>query len=78
MLALVLMMPLLTLYSNLLGIAGGFVVGIGLLGITPAPGQLRRILQIAIEDGALQRLWTHQPVTLAAQALQQHRQFITG
>ncbi len=36
MLALMLMMPLLTIYSNLLGILGGFLVGTGMLGITPA------------------------------------------
>lgn len=35
MLALILMMPLLTIYSNLLGILGGVVVGVGMLGITP-------------------------------------------
>jgi phospholipid/cholesterol/gamma-HCH transport system permease protein len=35
MMALMLMMPVLTLYSNLLGILGGFLVGTGLLGITP-------------------------------------------
>jgi phospholipid/cholesterol/gamma-HCH transport system permease protein len=31
MMALVLMMPLLCLYANLMGIAGGFVVGVGML-----------------------------------------------
>jgi phospholipid/cholesterol/gamma-HCH transport system permease protein len=36
MLALMLMMPILTVYSNLLGILGGFLVGTGMLGITPA------------------------------------------
>ena len=35
MLALVLMMPLLTLYSNLMGMLGGFFVGISMLDITP-------------------------------------------
>ena len=35
MLALVLMMPLLTLYSNLMGMLGGFFVGITMLDITP-------------------------------------------
>jgi len=30
-LALVLMMPLLTLYANLMGIAGGFIIGVGML-----------------------------------------------
>jgi len=35
MLALVLMMPLLTLYSNLMGMLGGFFVGIAMLDITP-------------------------------------------
>jgi phospholipid/cholesterol/gamma-HCH transport system permease protein len=33
MLALVLMMPLLTLYSNLLGILGGLIVGMGVLNL---------------------------------------------
>ena len=35
MLALILMMPLLTIYANLVGIVGGAVVGIGMLGLTP-------------------------------------------
>jgi len=35
MLALMLMMPLLCLYANLMGILGGFVVGVGMLDITP-------------------------------------------
>jgi phospholipid/cholesterol/gamma-HCH transport system permease protein len=35
MLALILMMPLLTLYSNLMGILGGFLVGVGMLDLTP-------------------------------------------
>ena len=35
MLALILMMPLLCLYSNLMGILGGFLVGVGMLDITP-------------------------------------------
>ncbi len=35
MLALMLMMPLLTLYSNVLGIAGGFLIGTTVLDITP-------------------------------------------
>jgi phospholipid/cholesterol/gamma-HCH transport system permease protein len=35
MLALVLMMPLLTLYSNLMGMLGGFFVGVSMLDITP-------------------------------------------
>ena len=35
MLALIVMMPLLTIYSDLVAILGGAVVGIGMLGITP-------------------------------------------
>ena len=35
MVALILMMPLLCLYSNLMGILGGFFVGVGMLDITP-------------------------------------------
>ncbi|MDR3556943.1 MAG: ABC transporter permease [Syntrophobacteraceae bacterium] len=35
MLALILMLPLLCLYSNLMGILGGGIVGIGMLGISP-------------------------------------------
>lgn len=35
MLALILMMPLLTIYANLMGILGGVVVGVFMLGITP-------------------------------------------
>ncbi len=35
-LALVIMLPLLTIYSGLMGIAGGFIVSTGILGINPA------------------------------------------
>lgn len=34
-LALVLMMPLLCVYADLMGVLGGFVVGVGMLGLTP-------------------------------------------
>ena len=34
-LALVLMMPLLTLYSNLMGILGGYIIGVGMLELNP-------------------------------------------
>ncbi len=34
--ALTIMAPILTLYSNIMGIAGGFIIGIFLLGISPA------------------------------------------
>jgi phospholipid/cholesterol/gamma-HCH transport system permease protein len=34
MLALVIMMPLLCVYANLMGILGGFIVGVGMLGLT--------------------------------------------
>lgn len=36
MLALILMMPLLTIYADLVGILGGAVVGIGMLGLSPS------------------------------------------
>ncbi|NTU42280.1 MAG: ABC transporter permease [Nitrospirales bacterium] len=36
MLALMLMMPLLCIHADLMGIIGGFIVGVGMLGITPA------------------------------------------
>ena len=36
LLALSLTMPLLCLYANLMGILGGFVVGVGMLGLSPA------------------------------------------
>jgi phospholipid/cholesterol/gamma-HCH transport system permease protein len=36
MLALILMMPLLTVYADLVGILGGAVVGVGMLGLSPA------------------------------------------
>jgi phospholipid/cholesterol/gamma-HCH transport system permease protein len=35
MMALILMMPLLTLYACLLGILGGMIVGVGMMDITP-------------------------------------------
>jgi len=35
MLALILMMPLLCVYADLMGILGGFIVGVGMLDITP-------------------------------------------
>lgn len=34
-LALVIMMPLLTIYANLMGIAGGFIISTGVLGLNP-------------------------------------------
>jgi phospholipid/cholesterol/gamma-HCH transport system permease protein len=34
-LALLLMMPLLVIYSNLMGILGGYVIGVGMLGLNP-------------------------------------------
>ena len=42
MLALVLMMPLLTLYADLVGILGGALVGVGMLDLTPDPVLQRR------------------------------------
>jgi phospholipid/cholesterol/gamma-HCH transport system permease protein len=40
-LALVIMMPLLTLYSNLMGILGGYVIGVGMLELNPVEYFLR-------------------------------------
>ena len=50
MLALVLMMPLLTLYSNVLGNLGGFVVGTGLLDVTPTTYFDRSIEAVDLAD----------------------------
>ena len=50
MLALMLMMPLLTIYSNLLGIFGGFLVGTTMLGITPALYWNRTMEVVGLDD----------------------------
>jgi phospholipid/cholesterol/gamma-HCH transport system permease protein len=50
MLALMLMMPLLTVYSNLMGMLGGFVVGVTLLGITPGLYWTRTTEAVGLDD----------------------------
>jgi phospholipid/cholesterol/gamma-HCH transport system permease protein len=50
MLALMVMMPLLTVYSNLLCIAGGFAVGVGLLGITPQLYWNQTVSSVGLDD----------------------------
>jgi phospholipid/cholesterol/gamma-HCH transport system permease protein len=50
MLALAAMMPLLTLYADLLGIAGGMAVGIGMLGIAPAQYWNETVVAVTLTD----------------------------
>jgi len=50
MIALALMMPLLCLYADLMGILGGALVGIGMLGLTPAEYYTETVLSIALSD----------------------------
>ncbi|MEN6437972.1 MAG: ABC transporter permease [Syntrophobacter sp.] len=50
MIALALMMPLLCLYADLMGIFGGAVVGIGMLGLTPAEYYTETVLSISLGD----------------------------
>lgn len=50
MIALALMMPLLCLYSDLMGILGGAMVGIGMLGLTPAEYYTETVLSITLGD----------------------------
>ncbi len=50
MIALALMMPLLCLYADLMGILGGALVGIGMLGLTPAEYYTETVLSIALGD----------------------------
>ncbi|MEE8143617.1 MAG: ABC transporter permease [Planctomycetota bacterium] len=50
MLALMLMMPLLCVYADLMGILGGSVVGIGMLGITPAQYYQQSLSAIHLND----------------------------
>ncbi len=52
MLALAMMMPLLTLYADLMGILGGAAVGLGLLDIGPTEYYLRTTAAIGLNDVA--------------------------
>jgi phospholipid/cholesterol/gamma-HCH transport system permease protein len=49
-LALVLMMPLLALYSNLMGILGGYVIGVGMLELNPVEYLTRTQEAVAINN----------------------------
>jgi len=53
MLALILMMPLLCVYADVLGILGGAIVGVGLLGITPTEYYIETINGVALGDFAI-------------------------
>jgi phospholipid/cholesterol/gamma-HCH transport system permease protein len=53
MLALILMMPLLCVYADVLGILGGAIVGIGLLGITPTEYYIQTVNGVALDDFAV-------------------------
>ena len=50
MLALVLMMPLLVLYADLMGILGGMVIGIGVLELTPMEYYQQTIAAVRLQD----------------------------
>jgi phospholipid/cholesterol/gamma-HCH transport system permease protein len=50
MVALILMMPLLCVYADVLGIAGGFVVGIGMLGISPEQYWAQTLAWVRVND----------------------------
>lgn len=52
-LALILMTPLLCLYANLLGIAGGFIVGVGMLNVTPVGYLLQTQGAVELSDFAI-------------------------
>lgn len=53
MLALILMMPLLCVYADVLGILGGAIVGVGLLGITPTEYYIETIHGVGLGDFAI-------------------------
>ena len=50
MLALIVMMPLLCIYANLLGILGGAVVGVGMLGLTPTEYYVETLKGVSLTD----------------------------
>lgn len=52
-LALILMTPLLCVYANLLGIAGGFIVGVGMLNVTPVGYLLQTQGAVELSDFAI-------------------------
>ena len=52
MLALVIMMPLLCVYANLMGILGGFIVGVGLLDLT-----VTEYYQMTVQSVPIANLW---------------------
>jgi len=51
--ALVLMMPLLCLYADLMGIAGGAAIGVGMLGLTPIAYMRETIAALSLTNVAL-------------------------
>lgn len=53
MLALILMMPLLTIYANLLGILGGGLVGVVMLDLTPTAYYVQTIAAVGLTDFAI-------------------------
>ncbi len=53
MLALLLMMPLLTIYADFVGIAGGFLVGIGMLDLTPEQYVNRTVEAVSLTNFAV-------------------------
>ena len=53
MLALIVMMPLLTIYANILGILGGAIVGVGMLGLTPTAYYIETIAAVSLTDFAI-------------------------
>jgi phospholipid/cholesterol/gamma-HCH transport system permease protein len=50
MLALVIMMPLLCVYANLMGILGGFIVGVGMLGLTVTEYYHQTIISVPLTN----------------------------
>ncbi|WP_424990939.1 MlaE family ABC transporter permease [Fluviibacterium sp. S390] len=50
MLALIVMMPLLCIYANILGILGGGIVGIWMLGLTPTAYYVQTIASVSLTD----------------------------
>lgn len=53
MIALIVMMPLLTIYSNVLGIIGGGIVTVGMLGLTPKAYYVEMISSVGLGDFAI-------------------------
>ena len=53
MVALILMMPLLCIYADVVGIGGGFVVGVGLLGLSPEQYWTQTLAWLKLRDLAL-------------------------